>query len=148
MSEKLETTNSAQGGGADVAALMRLIARLRGEGGCPWDRRQTPETMCKYLLDECRELVEAIRSGDAAAVREESGDLLFVLAFVVRLFEERGDFTWADVCAEVEAKMVRRHPHVFGDAKAGSEEEMRRRWAAIKAAEKRAAERGERPEAG
>lgn len=130
-----------------VKEIFDLVTRLRGEGGCPWDQKQTPESMTKYLLAECRELVEAVESGDPAAVREESGDLLFILAFLVRLYEERGDFSWGEVCAEVHAKMVRRHPHVFGDAKAGTEEELRRQWAAIKAEEKRAARRDERPEA-
>lgn len=120
-----------------IAEIFELVARLRGEGGCPWDRKQTPESMTKYLLAECRELVEAVESGEPAAVREESGDLLFILAFLVSLYEERGDFTRSDVCAEVHAKMVRRHPHVFGDAKPGSEEELRRQWEAIKAEERR-----------
>ena len=117
--------------------IFDLVARLRGEGGCPWDRKQTPESMTKYLRAECEELAEAIASGDPAAVREESGDLLFILAFLVRLYEERGAFDRHEVCAEVHAKMVRRHPHVFGNAKAGSEEELRRQWEAIKAEERR-----------
>lgn len=120
-----------------IAEIFALVARLRGEGGCPWDRQQTPESMTKYLLAECRELVEAVESGDSAAVREESGDLLFILVFLVSLYEERGDFSRKDVCAEVHAKMVRRHPHVFGDVKAGSEEELLRQWEAIKAEERR-----------
>ena len=120
-----------------IAEIFALVARLRGEGGCPWDQKQTPESMTKYLLAECKELVEAVESGDPAAVREESGDLLFILAFLVSLYEDRGDFSRKDVCAEVHAKMVRRHPHVFGDAKAGSEEELLRQWEAIKAEERR-----------
>ena len=120
-----------------IAEIFALVARLRGEGGCPWDQKQTPESMTKYLLAECKELVEAVQSGDPAAVREESGDLLFILAFLVSLYEERGDFSRKDVCAEVHAKMVRRHPHVFGDVKAGSEEDLLRQWEAIKAEERR-----------
>ena len=120
-----------------IAEIFALVARLRGEGGCPWDQKQTPESMTKYLLAECKELVEAVESGNPAAVREESGDLLFILAFLVSLYEERGDFSRKDVCVEVHAKMVRRHPHVFGDVKAGSEEDLLRQWEAIKAEERR-----------
>ncbi len=117
-------------------ALLDLISTLRSEGGCPWDRRQTPQSMRQYLLEECGELAEAIDSGDVKAVLEESGDLLFILVFLVRLYEEQGLFDLAAVCAAVHAKMVRRHPHVFAAAPMGSEEELRRQWAAIKAAEK------------
>ena len=71
---------------AGMAALLELISTLRGEKGCPWDRKQTPQTMQKYLLEECRELAEAIDSGDPAAVWEECGDVLFILAFLIRLY--------------------------------------------------------------
>lgn len=125
------------GKGTDPGDLLELIATLRGEGGCPWDRRQTPQSLSAYLLEECGELAEAIASGDAEAVREESGDLLFILLFLIRLYEEEGFFDLAGVCAEVHAKMVRRHPHVFADAPLGDEESLRRQWAAIKAAEKK-----------
>ncbi|NLZ17257.1 MAG: nucleotide pyrophosphohydrolase [Desulfobulbaceae bacterium] len=121
-----------------VAALLELIGKLRGEGGCPWDMRQTPESMKKYLLEECHELVHAIDSGDVAAVREESGDVLFILVFLIRLFEEQGLFDLQAVCAEAHAKMVRRHPHVFAGVVAGTEEELHQQWQAIKAAEKQA----------
>ena len=79
----------------------------------------------------------SVESGDPSAVREESGDLLFILAFLVSLYEERGDFSRKDVCAEVHAKMVRRHPHVFAGANVESEEELLRQWEAIKAEERR-----------
>ena len=128
---------------AGIGDIFDLVARLRGEGGCPWDRKQTPESMTKYLLAECKELIEAVESGDPAAVREESGDLLFILVFLVSLYEERGDFDRGDVCAEVHAKMLRRHPHVFGDAKPHGEEELIRQWEAIKAEERRAKRGGE-----
>lgn len=121
-----------------LAALTALVARLRGQGGCPWDQRQTPESLLKYLREECEELVCAVQSGDQAAVREESGDLLFVLTFLIRLYEEQDAFSWQEVCADAQAKMVRRHPHVFGDSRASSEAELKQQWAEIKAAEKRA----------
>ena len=119
-----------------IDGLFDLIKRLRGEGGCPWDRRQTPQTMKKYLLEECGELIEAIDSGDTAAVREESGDVLFILSFLIHLYEEKGCFDLQAVCEEAHAKMVRRHPHVFGDTVVHNEEELYRQWDAIKAAEK------------
>ena len=122
---------------AGMAALLELISTLRGEKGCPWDRKQTPQTMQKYLLEECRELAEAIDSGDPAAVWEECGDVLFILAFLIRLYEEQGLFDLQAVCAEAHAKMVRRHPHVFGDTVIASEEELYLQWAAIKDEEKR-----------
>lgn len=126
----------AQGKGSAPGDLLELITILRGEGGCPWDRRQTPQSMAAYLLEECGELAEAIASGEVEAVREESGDLLFILLFLIRLYEEEGLFDLAGVCAAVHAKMVRRHPHVFAGAPLGDEESLRRQWAAIKAAEK------------
>ena len=125
---------------AGMTALLELISALRGEKGCPWDRKQTPQSMQKYLLEECRELVEAIDSGDPAAVREECGDVLFVLTFLIRLYEEQGLFNLQAVCAEAHAKMVRRHPHVFGDTIVANEEELYQQWAAIKAEEKRTKE--------
>ncbi len=118
-----------------MTSLLELISTLRGEEGCPWDRKQTPQTMRKYLLEECRELVEAIDSGDPAAVQEECGDVLFILTFLIRLYEEEGYFDLQAVCAAAHAKMVRRHPHVFGDSVLTSEEDLYRQWAAIKAEE-------------
>lgn len=125
---------------AGMVALLELISTLRGEKGCPWDRKQTPQTIQKYLLEECQELVEAIDSGNAEAVREECGDVLFILTFLIRLYEEQGLFNLQAVCAEVHAKMVRRHPHVFGDTVIANEEELYQQWAAIKAEEKRTKE--------
>lgn len=124
-------------GAEQFAALMQLVATLRGENGCPWDRAQTPASMKKYLLEECQELIEAIDSGDAAAVREESGDLLFILIMLVQIFAEDEIFTMQSVCEDVYAKMVRRHPHVFAGAKVHSEEELMRQWEKIKAEEKK-----------
>lgn len=123
------------GAGTGMTSLLNLISTLRGEKGCPWDRKQTPQSMQKYLLEECRELIEAIESGDPAAVQEECGDVLFILTFLIRLYEEEGCFDLQAVCADVHGKMVRRHPHVFGDSVVASEEDLYRQWAAIKAEE-------------
>ncbi len=116
--------------------LCRLVTRLRAPAGCPWDRRQTPQSMVPYLIEETHELAEAIVSGSAQAVCEELGDVLFHLVFIAALYQEQGDFDLARALAGIEAKMVRRHPHVFGDVTVNSTEEVKRRWEEIKKEEK------------
>lgn len=115
-----------------IASLIRLIEILRGENGCPWDRKQTPRTLAIYLIEEVYELVDAIESGNPEAVCEELGDVLFQVLFVARLFEETGHFNIEDVADMIAEKMVRRHPHVFGDERADSADEVRMRWHQIK----------------
>ena len=119
-----------------VASLIRLIETLRGKNGCPWDRKQTPESLSVYLVEEVYELVDAIASGNADAVCEELGDVLFQVLFVARLFEETGQFTLADTAEKIAEKMVRRHPHVFGSEHVDSTDDIRIRWHEIKKTEK------------
>src|SRR5438045_2423132 len=122
--------------------LVELMDRLRSPGGCPWDREQTYATLAPMLLEEAYEAFDALeeaREGRPAALREELGDLLFQITFFARVAKERGEFNIDDVIDEVHAKMVRRHPHVFGDTTAGDSAEVLRNWEAIKAEEKRAA---------
>jgi MazG family protein len=122
--------------------LVALMDRLRSPGGCPWDREQTYATLAPMLLEEAYEAFDALeeaREGRPAALREELGDLLFQITFFARVASERGEFNINDVIDEVHAKMVRRHPHVFGDTEAGDTAEVLRNWEAIKAEEKRAA---------
>jgi MazG family protein len=122
--------------------LVALMDRLRSPGGCPWDREQTYATLAPMLLEEAYEAFDALeeaREGRPAALREELGDLLFQITFFARVASERGEFNIEDVIEEVHAKMVRRHPHVFGDTEAGDTAEVLRNWEAIKAEEKRAA---------
>lgn len=118
--------------------LVQIVTRLRGEGGCPWDRAQTPETMRPYLLEEAYEVLEAIDTGDEAELRKELGDLLFILVLVARMHEERGAFGIQDAARDVADKMVRRHPHVFDPAHTtrGDEGEVAS-WEARKARERR-----------
>lgn len=97
-------------------ALVEVVARLRGEGGCPWDRAQTLETLRPYVLEEAFEVVEAIDARDPAELRKELGDLLFQVVILSRIAAEQGDFTIAQVVAGVARKMVARHPHVFDPA--------------------------------
>ncbi|MEJ2032963.1 MAG: nucleoside triphosphate pyrophosphohydrolase [Deltaproteobacteria bacterium] len=113
-----------------------MVARLRAPDGCPWDRKQTAESFKSYVIEEAHELLEAIDGNDPAHICEELGDLLFQLVFLARLYEEKGLFGMTDAIQAISAKMVRRHPHVFGDLKAGNDEELRRRWQEIKAREK------------
>jgi MazG family protein len=129
------------------ADLVELMDRLRSPGGCPWDREQTYATLAPMLLEEAYEAFDALeeaRLGRPDDLREELGDLLFQITFFARVAQERGEFNIDDVIDEVHAKMVRRHPHVFGDTEAGDSAEVLRNWEAIKAEEKRAA--GKSPE--
>jgi MazG family protein len=122
--------------------LVELMDRLRSPDGCPWDREQTYATLAPMLLEEAYEAFDALeeaREGRPDALREELGDLLFQITFFARVASERGEFNIDDVIDEVHAKMVRRHPHVFSDTKAGDSAEVLRNWEAIKAEEKRAA---------
>ena len=121
--------------------LVELMNRLRSPGGCPWDREQTYATLAPMLLEEAYEAFDALeeaRLGRPDDLREELGDLLFQITFFARVAKERGEFTIDDVIQQVHEKMVRRHPHVFGDVQAGDSTEVLKNWEAIKAEEKRA----------
>ena len=119
--------------------LVRIMATLRGRDGCPWDRVQTLASLRPFLLEETYEALEALDAGDHAGLREELGDLLFEIVFLSRIAEEHGHFTIADAIDGVAAKLVRRHPHVFGDAdKLSQPEEVLGRWEELKAAERAA----------
>jgi len=123
------------------ADLVELMDRLRSPGGCPWDREQTYATLAPMLLEEAYEAFDALeeaRLGRPDDLREELGDLLFQITFFARVAKERGEFNIDDVIDQVHAKMVRRHPHVFGDTIAGDSAAVLRNWEAIKAEEKRA----------
>jgi len=127
------------------ADLVELMDRLRDPGGCPWDREQTYATLAPMLLEEAYEAFDAMeeaRLGRFDNLREELGDLLFQITFFARVAKEKGEFTIDDVITQVHEKMVRRHPHVFGDTTAGDSAEVLRNWEAIKAEEKRAAGKG------
>ena len=117
--------------------LYRLIELLRSPGGCPWDRAQTHESMIKCLYDECDEVVAAIKNKDDDNLCEELGDVLLQVLLHAQIAAEEGRFTMADVVDELAKKMVRRHPHVFGNAPiCENEEEGLARWKEIKALEK------------
>jgi MazG family protein len=118
--------------------LLQTIHTLRAPGGCPWDRKQTLATAAHHLNDEAAELLEAALAGDLAHVREELGDLLFMVCFVTEILSESLDTDFDRVAGHADEKLVRRHPHVFGDAAAARDAgESQERWNEIKAQEKR-----------
>jgi MazG family protein len=120
--------------------LVALQARLRAPNGCPWDREQTHATLRTYLIEEAYEVLDAMNSGDDAKFANEMGDLLLQVVFHSQIAREEGRFTVADVIREVHEKMVRRHPHVFGEKRAKDAAEVLRNWEEIKAQERRGAE--------
>ena len=120
--------------------LVAIMDRLRDPGGCPWDREQTYATLRGYLLEECYEVVDALDRADPKALCEELGDLLFQIVFLSRIAVEDGHFSAADVIEGIAAKMIRRHPHVFGDDTAADSAAVLKRWEEIKRHEKGAAD--------
>lgn len=120
--------------------LVALQARLRAPKGCPWDREQTHATLRTYLIEEAYEVLDAMNSGDDAKFANEMGDLLLQVVFHSQIATEEGRFTVADVIREVHEKMVRRHPHVFGEKRANDAAEVLRNWEQIKAQERKAEE--------
>ncbi len=118
-----------------LGRLMALIGTLRSEDGCPWDRKQTPRSFHPYILEEYHELVQAINDGAAGEIIDELGDLLFLVVFLAYMFEQEGLATLKEIVEGVVAKMIRRHPHVFGDARVKGAEEVIENWGKIKASE-------------
>jgi tetrapyrrole methylase family protein/MazG family protein len=125
--------------GALFEQLLGIMARLRGPGGCPWDREQTRPSLKAYLIEEAYEVLEAIESGQADALEEELGDLLFQVVFHAQIAREQGEFDMADLLRRLAAKMVARHPHVFGSASVDTPGEALAQWEAIKGREAEAA---------
>lgn len=128
-------TDNSSGRWDKVQRIWSIIDELRGEPGCPWDRKQTPATVQTYLVEEAHEAAAAIRGGAVREAAEELGDLLFMVLFMVHLYEEQGDFRLEDVCDLISEKMIRRHPHVFGDVELSTAQQVRDNWEKIKAAE-------------
>jgi tetrapyrrole methylase family protein/MazG family protein len=112
------------------------MAKLRGPDGCPWDRKQTPESLKPFLVEECYEVIDALDEASPAKVKEELGDLLFQIIFHARIAEERGQFAIGDVIEANVEKMTRRHPHVFGGEKLETDREVLANWEQIKKKEK------------
>ena len=121
---------------------IEVVARLRSpDGGCPWDLAQTPQTLIPYVIEEAYEVVDALQTGEQKAIAEELGDLLLQVLLQAQIASENQDFTLEDVVEGITNKLIRRHPHVFGEVKVDSAAEVNQNWEQIKAAEK-----GETPE--
>lgn len=145
--ETQQGTSCAPLAGETFAAFVDTIAALRAPNGCPWDREQTHESIARNMIEEAYEAVDAIEQHDAAHLREELGDVLLQVVLQSQIAADAGEFTVADVCRDVNTKMVRRHPHVFGEAAAGSAEDVLSIWDNVKLAEKSAADaQAEEPE--
>jgi len=127
--------------------LIAVMAALRNpDGGCPWDIEQTFDSIAPYTIEEAYEVAEAIAHGDMDALEDELGDLLLQVVYHARMAEEAGDFTFADVVDRITNKMIRRHPHVFGDAEVADAAAQTEAWEAIKAAERSAKNASSAPE--
>ena len=145
--ETQQGTSCAPLAGETFAAFVDTIAALRAPNGCPWDREQTHESIARNMIEEAYEAVDAIEQHDATHLREELGDVLLQVVLQSQIAADAGEFTVADVCRDVNAKMIRRHPHVFGQAAAGSAEDVLSIWDNVKLAEKSAADaQAEEPE--
>lgn len=120
-----------------ISRLISIMARLRSEGGCPWDREQTLKTLKPFLLEEAYEVLDAIDDHDYASLEEELGDVLLQVVFQSRICEETGAFSFADVAKNISEKLIRRHPHVFSDVKVDGSREVLKNWEAIKKDEKK-----------
>jgi MazG family protein len=121
-----------------IERLVAIMSRLRGPGGCPWDREQTLSSLRPYLLEETYEVLEAIDAGEPREHCEELGDLLLQIVFQAQLASESGQFSFADVAEAISDKLVSRHPHVFGSAQVKDAEGVLKQWAALKRREKAA----------
>jgi len=127
--------------GSEFSRLVDIMARLRAPGGCPWDRAQSRDDLKSYLLEETYEVLDAIESGDPDKLREELGDLLLQVVFQAQISTEEGAFTIEDVAASINEKLVRRHPHVFGNAEVETKEQVLENWERIKREERREKEK-------
>ena len=130
----------------ELPTLVSLMARLRGPDGCPWDQKQTHESLKAHLLEETYEVLEAIDEGTPDTLKEELGDVLLQILFHTQIASERSEFTFKDVAEQLASKLIRRHPHVFDRKKGGnaikSSEEVLQRWEGIKSQERQATSKG------
>jgi len=120
----------------ELTDLILLIKKLRAPDGCPWDRKQKPQDLGKYILEEAYEVIESLEAGNQEAIAEELGDLLFQILFLAEMGEDAGTYSLDRIMAEVREKMMRRHPHIFGDVKVKTVEEVKENWQQIKKQER------------
>lgn len=119
---------------AKIEDLVKLMQRLRAKNGCPWDKKQTPQSLKTYIIEEAYELTEAIEDGDPEKICDELGDLLFQVIFQAQIFSEQKKFELSDVIERIYRKMLLRHPHIFGGKKCRTPEQVKRQWVEIKKA--------------
>lgn len=124
------------GGVSHVQALVETVARLRGPGGCPWDQEQTHQTLTEHLIEECAELIDTIDRHDLDHMREELGDVLLQVVLHAQIASESEGFDLEAVAHDINAKLIRRHPHVFGENKLETSDQVLKQWDQIKAGEK------------
>ena len=122
--------------GKDFDRFVKIVKELRSEKGCPWDREQSPDSLTRYLYEETQEAIEAIKKGDHSHIKDELGDIIYVIVLIARIYDEENFFDINDVVKAITEKMIRRHPHVFGDEKIETVSELRSRWHEIKNSEK------------
>ena len=127
----------------ELEKLIALIKKLRAPDGCPWDRKQKQEDIGKYILEESYEVIESLETNDQHGLQEELGDLLFQILFLAEMGEESGTFTLNSIMTGIREKMIRRHPHIFGNTKVKSVEEVKENWQQIKKKERLAKSAGE-----
>lgn len=120
-----------------LAELLTTIKTLRGQDGCPWDKRQSSQSLLHYLQSECQELIDAINNNDHVNICEELGDLLYLIVMYSEIGNDQGHFHLGDVLAGIKEKLIRRHPHVFAGQTYENEEQLAAQWEAIKAEEKK-----------
>ncbi|MDP2854248.1 MAG: nucleoside triphosphate pyrophosphohydrolase [Smithellaceae bacterium] len=133
MATQIIIMNNAQ---KQLQELIALIKKLRAPDGCPWDQKQTKQDVGKYLLDESYEVLDALAENNPRHIQEELGDLLFQILFITEIASESGEFSLAEVMTAIKEKMIRRHPHVFGDVKVNSVRDVKDNWQEIKKQER------------
>ena len=138
----MERTEKSRSIGKSFEQLVHTAVTLRGENGCVWDKEQTTASLKPFLLEESYEVLAAIDEGNPEHVKEELGDLLYQIIFLSQIFMEGGRFDIIDVIDHIQAKLIRRHPHVFGDEKLDTSQEVIARWEEIKREEKKTQEKG------
>ncbi|MDD4003825.1 MAG: MazG family protein [Elusimicrobiaceae bacterium] len=131
--------------GSEFEKLVEVMARLRAENGCPWDKKQTHESLLEYLREESGEVEQAVKNADWDNLREELGDVLLQVVFHAEIARQAGRFDITDVVAGITGKLVRRHPHVFGDEKLDTPEQVLVRWEEIKKKEKNSEKGSKKP---
>jgi tetrapyrrole methylase family protein/MazG family protein len=122
--------------GGKFDCFVEIVRELRSKNGCPWDKKQSPASLKRYLMEETREAIEAITSKNYEHTRDELGDILYVIVLLAQIHDETDLFNMGDVIDAISDKMIRRHPHVFNDEKIETVAELRKKWLEIKKLEK------------